>query len=104
MSKITQRAGAAGAKLRDRSRSVQRRLLEIGRAVRGKAAPNRERLQRAYGRLLEATGRVVGQARRFSREIGTGVKRCPEIVDQAVLEGLRQTLDQMIPRVRQVMR
>jgi transposase, IS5 family len=104
MRKITELAGAAGAKLRDRSRSVKRRLLEIGRAVRGKAVPNRERLQRAYGRLLAATGRVVGQAKRFSREIGAGTKRCSEIVGQAILDGLRQALDGMIPMVRQVMR
>jgi len=94
MKKVTELAGAAGAKLRDRSRSVKRRLLEIGRAVRGKAAPNQERLIRAYDRLLDATGRVVGQAARFSREIGAGIKRC----------GLRQTIDGMIPLVRQVMR
>jgi IS5 family transposase len=103
MKKITTLVGTAGARLRDRSRSVKHRLLEIGRTVRGKAAPNRERLQRGYGRLLEATGRVVGQAKRFSREIGAGIKRCTEIVKQAMLEGLRQALDAMIPRVRQVM-
>ena len=103
MKKITKLVGTAGAKLRDRSRSVKFRLLEIGRTVRGKASPNQERLQRAYGRLLDATGRVVGQARRFSREIGAGIKRCAEIVEQAMLEGLRQALDTMIPRVRQVM-
>jgi len=104
MKKITALAGAVGAKLRDRSRSVKRRLLEIGRAVRGKAAPNRERLARAYGRLLDATGRVVGQAKRFSREIEAGMKRCTEIAEQAVLDGLRQALDDTIPLVRQVMR
>jgi IS5 family transposase len=104
MQKITKLVGTAGAKLRDRSRSEKHRLLEIGRTVRGKAAPNRERLQRAYGRLLATTGRVVGQAKRFSREIGAGIKRCSEIIQQAVLEGLRQALDAMIPRVRQVMR
>jgi len=104
MRKITALAGAAGAKLRDRSRSVQRRLLEIGRAVRSKTGVNRERLQRAYGRLLEATSRVIGQAKRFSREIGAGVKRCTEIVKQAILDGLRQSLDDMVPLVRQVMR
>lgn len=103
MQKITKLVGTAGAKLRDRSRSVKHRLLEIGRTVRGKAAPNRERLQRAYGRLLATTGRVVGQAKRFSREIGAGIKRCSEIIQQAMLEGLRQALDAMIPRVRQVM-
>jgi IS5 family transposase len=53
--------------------------------------------------LLATTGRVVGQAKRFSREIGAGIKRCSEIIQQAMLEGLRQALDAMIPRVRQVM-
>ena len=103
MQKITKLVGAAGAKLRDRSRSVKHRLLEIGRTVRGKAMPNQERLQRSYGRLLDATGRVVGQAKRFSREIAAGVKRCTEIVERAMLQGLCQTLDAMISRVRQVM-
>jgi IS5 family transposase len=104
MRKITELAGSAGAALRDRTRSVKRRLLEIGRAVRSKAVPNRERLERAYGRLLDAAGRVVGQGKRFSREIATGIKRCTGIVEQAILDGLRQRLDDMIPLVRQVMR
>jgi IS5 family transposase len=101
MHKITALTGAAGAKLRDRSRSVKWRVLEI---ARGKAAPSRERLKAAYGSLLQATGRVVGQAKRFSREIGDGVKRCTEIVKQTALEGHRQVLDVMVPRVQQVMR
>jgi IS5 family transposase len=46
---------------------------------------------------------VVGQARRFSREIAAGIKRCTEIIKQAILEGLRQGLDEIIRRVRQVM-
>lgn len=104
MKKVTELAGAAGAKLRDRSRSVTRRLLEIGRAVRGKAVPNQERLARAYGRLLDAAGRVVGQATRFSREIGAGIKRPAGIVEQAIVLGLRKTLDNMVPLVRQVIR
>src|SRR5499427_7416840 len=104
MKKITTLAGAVGATLRDRSRSVKHRLLEIGRAIRGKAAPNRERLARAYGRLLDATGRVVGQAKRSSREIEAGIKRGAEITEQAILDRLRQALDDTIPLVRQVMR
>src|SRR5215472_7589389 len=104
MKKITALAGAVGGKLRDRSRSVKHRLLEIGRAIRGKAAPNRERLARAYGRLLDATGRVVGQAKRFSREIEAGIKRGAEVTEQAILDRLRQALDDTIPLLRQVMR
>ena len=69
MRKITQLTGQVGAKLRDRSRSVGLRLLEIARAARGKAPPSQAKMKLAYGRLLNATGRVVGQAKRFSKEI-----------------------------------
>jgi len=103
MKRVTKLAGAAGTQLRDRSRSVQHRLLDIARASRSKL-PNQARMKRAYGRLLEATGRVVGQAKRFSQEIGAGVKRCTAAAKQVVLEGQRQVLDDMVPLVQQVMR
>jgi IS5 family transposase len=104
MRNITGVAGAAGTKLRDRSRSVKWRVLEIGRAARGKAAPSRDKLEAAYGSLLRSTGRVVAQAKRFSREIGDGVKRGAEVVQQMALEGHRRVLDTMVPRVQQVLR
>jgi len=103
MKKITAIAGAAGAKLRDRSRSVKFRLLEIARIARSKSPINRDKLKQRYRRLLASTSRVVGQAKRFSREIAQGVKRSANIVQQVALEGLRRELDQMVPLVRQVM-
>ena len=104
MRRIIELAGTVGAKLRDRSRSVKWRVLEIARAARGKAPPSRDKLKTAYSSLLQATGRVVGQAKRFSREIGDGVKHCTAIVQQTALEGQRRVLDMMVPRVQQVMR
>jgi transposase, IS5 family len=103
MKKITGIAGAAGAKLRDRSRSVKLRVLEIARAARAKARQNSERLAQAYQRLLGATSRVVGQAKRFAKEIDDGIKRA-EGSRQARLEGLRRQLESMVPLVQQVMR
>jgi IS5 family transposase len=104
MHKVTQIAGAIGTKLRDRSRSVKFRLLEIGRVARAKGPLNQDKLQQRYARLLDATSRVVGQAKRFSEEIRRGVKRPKCILKQLVLDGLRRELDLMIPRVRQVMK
>jgi IS5 family transposase len=104
MRKITKIAGTAGTKLRDRSRSVKLRLLEIGRVARAKGAINPEKLKQRYARLLDTTSRVVGQAKRFSDEIARRVKRSKSILEQFALDGLRQQLDLMIPRVRQVMR
>ena len=104
MKKITAIAGAAGARLRDRSRSVKLRVLEIARAARAKGPQSQERLKQGYGRLLNSTSRVVGQAKRFAREIADGVKRAGDVLAQLALEGLRQQLDEMAPRVKQVMK
>jgi IS5 family transposase len=104
MKKITKITGAVGTKLCDRSRSVKFRLLEIGRIARTKGAINRDKLKERYGRLLNATSRVVGQAKRFSAEIVQGVKRTTTVMKQLALEGLRQEIDEMVPRVRQVMK
>ena len=104
MKKITKIAGAAGTKLRDRSRSVKRRLLEIGRVARAKGPINRDKLKQRYARLLDTTSRVAGQAKRFCAEIARGVKRATSVVQQLALEGLRQELDEMRSRLRQVMK
>jgi transposase, IS5 family len=104
MKKISKIAGTTGAKLRDRSRSVKLRLLEIARVARAKGPVNQEKLQQRYGQLLNATSRVAGQAKRFSKEITDGVKRSADILKQIALEGLRQEIDAMLPLVRQVMR
>ena len=103
MKKITKIVGEVGTKLRDRSRSVKRRVLDIARAARSKAKQGQEKLKRAYGQLLNSTSRVVGQAKRFSSEIAAGVKRSADVVQQLALEGLRDKLDAMVPLVRQVM-
>jgi transposase, IS5 family len=103
MKKITEIAGAAGAALRDRSRSVKLRLLEIGRVARAKGPLNQEKLKRCYRRLLSSTSRVVGQAKRFSTEIADGVKRSADVMKQIALDGLRSGIDAMVPLVRQVM-
>lgn len=79
MKKITGIVGKVGAKLRDRSRSVKYRVMDIGRAARAKGPQSREKLEKAYGNLLNATSRVVGQAKRFAREIGDGTRRAKGI-------------------------
>jgi transposase, IS5 family len=104
MKKITKIAGEVGTKLRDRSRSVKLRVLDIARAARAKGPQSQEKLKRNYRQLLESTSRVVGQARQFSKEIADGIKRSKDIVKQLALEGLRQEIDTMIPRVKQVMK
>jgi IS5 family transposase len=89
MKKAAATASGAGVKFRDRSRSVKRRILEIVYAARNKSEKGQEKMKAAYRKLLEATSRVVGQAQKFSGAIAGKAK---------------QQLDEMIPRVRQVMK
>jgi IS5 family transposase len=104
MKKITAIVGDVGTKLRDRSRSVKLRVLDIARAARSKAKQGQERLKRAYGQLLSSASRVVGQAKRFASEIATGVKRSADVVQQLALAGLRDKLDAIVSLLRQVIK
>jgi len=64
---------------RDRSRSVKLRVLEIMRIARAKGPLNRDRLEQRYRRLLDTTSRVVGQAKRFSKEYRPGPSNCKKL-------------------------
>lgn len=102
MKKVTALTGALGTKMRDRSRSVKLRVLDIAQAARSKAPQSQDKLKQGYRKLLDSTSRVAGQAKRFSKEIAEGVKRCSGFLQQAALEGLRKEIDTMLPRVKQV--
>jgi IS5 family transposase len=104
MKKITKIASAAGTKLRDRSRSVKLRVLDIARAARSRAKQSSQKLKRAYGQLLNSTSRVVGQAKQFSAQIAAGVKQANTAKGQLKLDRLRHQIDEMVPRVKQVMK
>ena len=100
MKRVAAAAGEAGIRFRDRSRSVKRRVLEIAYAARNKSEKGQAKLKAAYGKLLEATSRVVGQAKKFSVAIAGSLKRG----GRTALRKAKRQLDEMIPRVQQVMR
>lgn len=100
MKKISEVAGAAGTKFRERTRAVKLRVLAIARASRNKTESGQQKRKQSYLKLLEATARVVGHAKKFSREIAERVQRG----NRAVLPRARKQLDAMVPRVQQVIR
>lgn len=104
LKRIAAVAGDVGTTVRDRTRSVQWRVMEIGRASRSKGAPGQEKLKALYGKLLSVTGRVVGQAKRVANEMTQGVRRTADVLTQAALDSLRKDLETMLPRVEQVVR
>ncbi len=103
MQRIAKLAGRAGTKLRDRTRTVRYRVMEIARASRSRVAQGQERMKSCYRKLLYHTARVLGQAKRFAQEVASGVKRARGLIEQLRLEAARTQLEQMIPRVQQVM-
>ena len=102
MKKAADIAGEAGTKLRNRSRSLKLRVLEIARASRSKSPQTAERMKGLYEKLLDGTVRVVGQAKKFAQEIATGVKRSSDVRQQAALHGLQKELETIMPRVKTV--
>lgn len=103
MKRIAQIAGRAGTRLRERTRTVRYRVMEIARASRSRMPQGQERMKRCYRQLLHSTARVVGQAKRFAHEIATGRKRAGDLLEQMSLEAARAYLERMIPLVQQVM-
>jgi transposase, IS5 family len=79
-------------------------VLAIGRASRDKSAKGQAKMTALYQTLLAATGRVVGQARRFITEMADGVKMGADVRQQAAVDGLKHALEVMLPRVQQVIR
>ena len=100
MKKVAAVVGQAGTKFRDRSRSVKRRVLEIAFASRDKSEKGQQKMKFAYGKLLEAASRVVGQARKFSEALAGQLEQDRQVA----LQKAKQQLDEMIPRVQQVMK
>jgi IS5 family transposase len=103
MKRIVEAGGKAGERVRDRMRSVGRRVMEIARITRTKGQlQTKEKLQSGYKRLLNATGQVVAQAKRVADEVRTGVKKSRKVAER--LKDLQAELERMIPLVQQVMR
>jgi IS5 family transposase len=100
MKKVAAVAGEVGAQLRDRTRSVKRRILEIALASRDKSERGQAKIQAAYRKLLDTTSRVVGQAKRFSRRIAAKGKQGT----RAALQKAKRQMEEMIPRLEQVMK
>lgn len=104
MKRVTKLAGDVGTKLRDRSRSVKLRAVEIARASRSKSVQSQQRMKDLYGKMLESSGRVARQAQQFVDEIASGIKRSADFKKQAALDGMKKELETMLDRLRQVRR
>ena len=95
MKKIEREVGKVGTRLRDRSRSVKYRLIEIGRSAMHKSEDAVAKRSAAYRELMASTKKVMRQAQCFSQEVAGGVKRASTAVGQVLIEALGKSLDDM---------
>src|SRR5467141_2998811 len=99
MKKIKSKSGGLKGKVRDRMRSIRKRVLAIALSTRLLGPPGEERRKRQYRELLSLTRKVMNQAQRVLAE----VKQAPRRRRTAV-GGLAQWLETMVGRVRQVVK
>jgi IS5 family transposase len=95
MKQIQREVGDVGTRLRDRTRSVQHRLIEIGRSAMRKSEEAVARRTEAYRKLMVTTQKVMAQAKLFSQEVALGVKQASTLRGQLLIDGLAKYLEEM---------
>jgi IS5 family transposase len=95
MKQIEREVGDVGTRLRDRTRSVNHRLIEIGRSAMRKSERAVARRTEAYRQLMAITKKVMGQAKRFSAEVALEVKQASTLRGQLLIEALAKYLEEM---------
>ena len=73
--------------------SVSGHWATLGSLPRAKGLQSRDKLKSAYGKLLSSSSRVVGQAKRFAKEIAEGVKRASDLMGQLALDANQEPRD-----------
>jgi IS5 family transposase len=99
MKQIEQKAGGLKKKIRDRKRSVSKRVIAIAHALRHTGPEGEEKRKREYRELLQVTRQILADARRVMKEVDGLSRRRRNPV-----RGLCEHLQTMADRVRSVVR
>jgi transposase, IS5 family len=99
MKKIEQTAGGLKRKVRDRMRSVRKRVLAIALSTRYLGAEGEARRKKQYRELLSLTRKTVNQAQRILEEVKAGPRS-----RRIRLRNLVESLATMMGRVQQVVK
>lgn len=99
MKKIEARAGGLKRKIRNRMRSVTKRVIAIAHALRHKGPEGEDKRKQEYKELLSLTRRILNDTRRVLQEVEAMPRRRREKV-----RGISQQLQAMSELVRGVIR
>ena len=99
MKKIAGKAGKLKREVRDRTRSVRKRVLAIAQAVGHKGMEGERKREREYRQLLRLTRQILNDSQRVLSEVeAMPAKR------RRTVQGLRERLATMADQVRSVVR
>jgi IS5 family transposase len=91
--------------MRNRSKAVRNRALEIARAARSRHKDAKQRREKSYRSLLKIVRPMVANATRVVKKLGDRrVTRHLNWADEMVAHAVKDELDVMLPRVEQVIR
>ncbi len=99
MKKVEEAVGGLKRRVRNRLRSVKKKVMAIALASRQKGPAGEERRRQEYGKLVSLTRGIVHQAERVKQEVEALPRR-----RRAGLKPLEAKLQVMTERVRQVVR
>jgi IS5 family transposase len=99
MKQIEGKSGGLKRKVRDRMRSIRKRVIAIALSTRLLGPQGERKRKQQYRELLSLTRKVMNQAQRVVEEMNQAPRR-----RRIRVRGLTQTLETMIGRVRQVVK
>lgn len=99
MKKVEQAAGGLVGKVRNRMRTVRKKVVAIAIAARQKGTAGEEKRRHIYKGLLSVTRKIVNQAKRVMGEVDRFGRR-----KKKQFSGLHSQLATMVERVQQVAR
>ena len=99
MKKIEKKVGGLNKKVRDRMRSVKKRVIAIAYAARYKGEPGEEKRKEEYGGLLRVTRQILNDTKRVLEEVEQRSERPSKSV-----RGVKEQLQSMADKVRQVVK
>jgi hypothetical protein len=99
LKKIEQKAGGLKRKVRDRMRSVTRRVIAIGQALRHKGTEGELKRKEEYRQLLRLTRQSLNDSRKVLQEVEALPPR-----RRREVSGLSQRLGTVADQVRRVVR
>jgi len=94
MKRVQEAVGGLQTKLRDRMRTIRKKVLAITLSAKQKDDRAEERRQQSYREMIAVTRHIVNQAKRVIAEVSK--RRRPQV------KALRQELQTMVGRVKQV--